>query len=372
MAAVFAVALQMPASECPVSSDPSYATTRERPVQVGGGAMTVAARERRYLDALRGPGGQVLRYRRVGSLEGSDARTILDRYDVSYDGLEKPVALYLDAYHYDDRLEAPSGFICALPIGLNPPPPDAFLAMDDLIGLAIEQGGAREFQPISVDADGSATHGIILDQFRIVAAAARHATLAGRPLDPTARVAEWSRAKTLVIAFPLRCEERSIEPTVVELVSGVQGAPLRRERDLIGGDALARLLPGLNLPAGTVAAAYLTEKPRPDDAVRIAYAGSACGTPSEITLPLRATAAKPLRTPPVALPADQPETDRLVRLQALIDFDGTARRVVYMGGPAGLTQAAIEGVRGWTAEPARINGAPVITPVTLQVKFERR
>jgi outer membrane biosynthesis protein TonB len=61
-----------------------------------------------------------------------------------------------------------------------------------------------------------------------------------------------------------------------------------------------------------------------------------------------------------------------VRLQALIDLDGTAQRVVFIGGPAALSGAAIDAVRSWTAEPARLNGAPIVTPVTLQVKFEPR
>jgi outer membrane biosynthesis protein TonB len=87
---------------------------------------------------------------------------------------------------------------------------------------------------------------------------------------------------------------------------------------------------------------------------------------------MQVTAAKPLNTPQPALPAGQASTDRPVRLQALIDLDGIARRIVYIGGPAVLADAAIDAVREWTAEPARLNGAPVITPVTLQVKFGPR
>jgi outer membrane biosynthesis protein TonB len=70
-----------------------------------------------------------------------------------------------------------------------------------------------------------------------------------------------------------------------------------------------------------------------------------------------------------ALPAGQAPTDRPVRLQALIDTDGRAQQVVYVGGPAALKDAAIAAVRRWEAQPARVNGAPVVTPVMLQVKF---
>lgn len=358
------------ASQCAIAEDAAYAFTREQPVQVGGGAMYLAARERRYLDALRGPAGEALRYRRTASLEGSDQRTILDRYEVTYDGLEKPVMLYVDGYHYDDAVKAPRGFTCAVPIALNPPPPDAFLAMDSLIGLAIEQGAVREVAPISLDADGSSRHGIILDQFRMIARAARSAASAGHPLDPKTRSPEITRAKTVVIAYPFQCDGRSVAPAAVDFIAA-QGASPRREGDYTTGETLGRLLPGMNLPAGALAATYLLEKPRPADSVRIVYPDGACGASNEITLQLTHSPARPLQTPSPTLPAGHPPTDRVVRLQALIDLEGATQRVVYQGGPATLTQSAIDGVRAWTAEPARINGAPVVTPVTLQVKFQR-
>lgn len=359
-------------SSCAVADDTSYAFTREQPVQVGGGAMYVAARERRFLDALRGPGGEAVRHRRTGSLQGSDERTILDRYELTYEGLEKPAVLYLDAYHYDDEIRAPKGFTCALPIALAPPPPDVFLAMEDLVALAIEQGATRDFPPIPIDADGSSQHGVILDQFRFIARLSRSAAQSGSPLDPKQRPAEIARPKTIVVAFPAECGGRTIGPISVDLVTGAQATPLRRDGESLGGEALARLLPGLNVPNGALAATYLLEKPRPNDSVRIVYPDGACGTSNEITLPLRTTPAKPLQTPQPTLPANQHSTDRPVRLQGLIDFEGVARRLVFQGGPAALGQAAIEAVQAWTSEPARINGAPVITPVAFQVKFERR
>jgi hypothetical protein len=71
---------QAPAASCGVSDEPAFATTKDHAVQVGSGAMSVAARERRYLDALRGPMGEVLQYKRTGSLRPEkDGRTILGR-----------------------------------------------------------------------------------------------------------------------------------------------------------------------------------------------------------------------------------------------------------------------------------------------------
>src|SRR5436190_826127 len=86
---------QAPGSSCGVSDDPAFAITRDHPVQVGGGGMS-ESRERRYLDVLRGPMGEVLRYKRTGSPRPeADGRTILDVYEVTYPGLDKPITFYL-------------------------------------------------------------------------------------------------------------------------------------------------------------------------------------------------------------------------------------------------------------------------------------
>src|SRR4051794_29209987 len=96
---------QAPASSCPVSDEPAFATDKEHAAQVGGGAMYAPARERRYLDALRGPMGEPLTYKRLGSAGlDTEGHTILDKYEVSHAGLAAPLVLYLDGYHYDDAL----------------------------------------------------------------------------------------------------------------------------------------------------------------------------------------------------------------------------------------------------------------------------
>ena len=69
-AVLLAALLRTQASQvppCPVAENDSYGYTREQPVQIGGSAMYAAARERRYLETLRGPEGQPLQYKRVGS-----------------------------------------------------------------------------------------------------------------------------------------------------------------------------------------------------------------------------------------------------------------------------------------------------------------
>lgn len=360
------LATQAPVSSCGVSDDPAFATTKGNAAQVGGGAMYAAARERRYLDALRGPGGEALQYRRRGSLPlDSEGRTILDEYEVSYQGLAQPASIFLDAYHFDDALVAPKGFVCAVPFGLAAPGPDPFLAMDAVRDLAIEQGSTKEFAPISVDADGSATHGILLDGFRLAARAARVAAQGGARLDVRNPPRELLRTRMVVVAYPIRCGDKDgVAPMSVDLVAAQAPAPVR-DGDLASGETLARLFPGMNLPAGTVAAVYPLDRPRVTDTLRITYAGPC----NEIVLPFKYNNGRALKAPPAPLPAGQPATERPVRVQAVIDLDGTIQKGVYSGGPAGLADAALAALRNWSAEPVRLNGAPLPTPVVLAVRF---
>jgi hypothetical protein len=360
---------QAPASACTTADEPAFATTKEHPVQVGGGAMYVAARERRYLDALRGPMGEPVQYKRTGSIPvDPEGRTILDRYEVSYPGLDKPLALFLDAYHFDEGLRAPKGFTCAVPFGLNAPGPDPMLASESAFELAVEQGAAKAFAPISLDADGSATHGVIFDRFRLLAHAAQAAAAAGQPIDVKQPPRELVRGM-VVVAHPARCGDKgSVPPASIEIVPA-QGAPPPRTGDLATGDALARLVPGVGFPDGSMGAAFALDHPRPTDSIRLSYPDGACGAAMAVLLPMKFASARPIDTPMPARPAGQAPTDRPVRLQALVDFDGRAQRIVYMGGPVALREAAIAAVRTWTAEPARLNGAPMVAPVTFQVKF---
>lgn len=372
-AALVLLLAQAPASACTTADEPEFALTREHPAQVGGGAMYAASRERRYLDALRGPAGETVQYRRTGSMPAQGDRiTFVDRYEVTYAGLETPIVLFLDAYHFDDGLRAPKGFTCAVPFGLGAPGPDPMLAQDHLIELAVEQGPAKPFAPISLDADGSAAHGVIFDRFRMMARAARAAAAAGRPIDPANPPRELIQTGTVIVAHPLRCGGKDpAAPAGIEIVAS-QGRPPQRAGELATGEALARLLPDASLPAGSMGAMYALDHPRAIDSIKVSYTPGGCGDARAVVLPLTFTNAKPLDTPMPALPAGQPATDRPIRLQAILDHDGVARRIVYIGGPPALAEAAMAAVRTWTAQPMRLNGAPLVTPVTFQVKFGSR
>jgi hypothetical protein len=106
------------ADSCPVSTDAAYGYTKDNPVKVGGDVFGGPARERAYLDHLRGPDGQAVTYERLGSMGHGD--TILDIYEIRYDGLADPIELYIDMYTFEEPL-APVGFTCAGPFPLQAP-----------------------------------------------------------------------------------------------------------------------------------------------------------------------------------------------------------------------------------------------------------
>jgi hypothetical protein len=167
---------------CAVAEDEKYAYMTEQPVQVGGSPVFGAARQRRYLDVLRGLEGQPVQYKRTGQSRAPDG-TILDVYEVTHAGLEKAVTLYLDWYHYN-MPKAPRGFTCAGPIGLGIPPASPFQEMDDVRTVAIGQGASHDFAPIPLASDAAPANGVIYDRFRIFALAARAAAAKESKLNP--------------------------------------------------------------------------------------------------------------------------------------------------------------------------------------------
>jgi hypothetical protein len=57
------------ASKCALSTDPTYGLTTDNPIKTGGGAMYLASREVKFLNALRGPAGEGVHFKRAGSME---------------------------------------------------------------------------------------------------------------------------------------------------------------------------------------------------------------------------------------------------------------------------------------------------------------
>ena len=354
-----------PAPLCEVSTDPQYGFSKERPIQVGGSPVYGAARQRRYLDALRGPEGQPVQYTRVGSAMGT-GDMLLDQYEVTYAGLEKPVLLFLDWYHFTDT-PAPRGFICGQAIGLGTPPPDPFMAREQIAALALEQGAVRRFDPIPMT-PGAPSSGWLFDPFRLLALAARGAAAVKAPMDPDRLPPELLRPRTAGLALPQPCGDRPVLPDAVVLVNAKGGvAPIAATVSQAGD--LARLLPGLEVPAGSTAAVWTMEGFGPGMSVKITYREPCAGGAAEVTLPIETTPARLLESPMPRRPAGDMSSTSWVVVQALIDHDGAFRRAVALGGPPALTKAALDAVATWKVEPPRVNGAPIVAPVVLRVGF---
>ena len=357
-----------PASACPVAVDKDYGRVATKSILIGGGAMYVAARERRYLDGLRGPGGEALTYARRGTTMARPNGSPIDAYEVTYQGLEKPITLYLDAYHFEEPM-APAGFVCA-ENRLGTPPIDAFLASDLAVTLAVQQGADREFAPISLDADGSATHGVAFDGFRLMARDARAAKAAGTPLDRTKLPAGFTQRGLVVVAYPLACGERIVAASSIEIVP-TQGAPVPKSGDFTTSEALAQALPGFTAKPGTIGAAFRLSTFRPVDTVRITYAGEVCtGGGTTVTLPVRMTGNRGVTMPQPTLAAGAAPAAPLW-LQVVVDLDGLLQLGSYLGGPETLLETGLATVRDWRAEPARINMSPVISDSIVLLRFQR-
>ena len=355
--------------QCETSTDERYGVATTTPVQVGGGAMYGPAREHRYLDALRGPEGQVVRYRRTGSLSAPDGDTILDAYETTYDGLEKPVTIYVDEYHFTDPV-APRGFTCGQPIGLGLPPPDPLEASTALLTTAIEQGSTRDFQPIALDGDGATAHGVAFDHFRLVARTARASAQSGVTLNPQTLPRAVAQPRTVVLAYPLSCDGRTVAPVSIDIVS-TQGAPPRKDGDYTRDARLGTLLPGVQAPASSLAATFVISTLRPFDTVQIGYGDGTCtGGDTKAILPVKFSDGRSIDTPSPTYPSGTPPTSLPLRLQVLVDFDGMLQHPVYIGGPASLSNAAMEAVRHWRFEPPRVNGAPIVGAAIVQVRFK--
>lgn len=89
----------------------TYGLSPENPIQIGGGPEGQEV----FLSTLRGPQGESLAWRRLGSCcvfetpNGIDGHGLLDMYEVLYEGQERSVILYLDMYD-SGPVAAPTGF----------------------------------------------------------------------------------------------------------------------------------------------------------------------------------------------------------------------------------------------------------------------
>ena len=97
-----------------ISTNKKYGYNKKKPIKTGS-----IEKEYHFLNALRGPNGEKVKYVRQGSCcpfrckSAAFGKGFLDVYQVSYEG-GKTVTLYLNGYEYED-LKCPVGFTYVTP-----------------------------------------------------------------------------------------------------------------------------------------------------------------------------------------------------------------------------------------------------------------
>jgi hypothetical protein len=97
------------------SEDKAYGYSASKPVMVGGKLSGTGENEKKFLNALSGPNGESLKYSKIesccpfktknGLFEDSGT---LDKYSITYEGLQKPLVLYINTFD-SDTLKVPEG-----------------------------------------------------------------------------------------------------------------------------------------------------------------------------------------------------------------------------------------------------------------------
>lgn len=349
-------------SACRASADETYGSTPDNPIKVGGGDAYMASRQVKYLSALRGPAGEGVHFKRGATVRAPDG-TLIDTYNVEISG-GKAIPMYIDGYHWADPM-APVGFLCGAAMNLAPPGPDPFETTQRQMTIAVGLG-AGDVSPISLDPDGSKLHGIVYDRPRLIGLAAKAALAAGIPLDPHALPREVAQPRLIVIAVPLPCGADTILPESLALTDSRGTQPPSSGK--AAGAGIANLATGIPPMPNAIAVAYSVPALIAGARVTVHYAAPCAGTqdvvlPVQITPPHVVTEAP---APPLAGKTAPADGARVV-LQLFVAPDGTALYPVFAGGAYEFTDAALESLKQWRFEPARVNGAPLIQPEQVMV-----
>lgn len=356
-----------PAGPCVIATEADYARTPGNPVRVGGSPLYGGARQRRYLESLRGPDGQPVKFTRLPAVDAPDGETLIDRYEVTYEGLAAPEILHLDWYHYTE-VRAPRGFVCGQAFSLGLPPPDPFMAADQLQRLALVEGGAADFAPTAIELGGGAA-GVAFDHFRLLSRAASSAHKAGNPFVAGDVPQGVARPHSVVVAYPQTCQGGTRPAGAIALEDQRGRTTAAESLETRAGD-IARLVPGLQVPAGAVAGVFGLDGPRAGLTVKVTYPDGCSGATEERTIDLTSSPAKLLESPMPSRPTGDAAVGTWIAVQAIVDHEGRFREATALGGQPELAQAAVDALSRWRAEPPRVNGAPLTSPVVLQVRFE--
>ena len=92
-----------------ISDDATYGYSEKNPIMIGGKTTEGARNQIRYFASLAGPNGETVRYARLGSCcryktENAlfGAYALLDKYQLTYEGLKEPLIFYISLYDEED------------------------------------------------------------------------------------------------------------------------------------------------------------------------------------------------------------------------------------------------------------------------------
>lgn len=351
-------------SACRVSDDPSYGFTPDNPIHVGGGAFYAASRSKRFLSSLRGPQGQGIHVKRLGSFEHTDD-ALLDLYQVEHAGSAHRI--YIDAYRWTEPV-APKGLLCGASIGLEPPPPDPFETHRQRIRLAARLSTSTPPIPL-FDETGANARGAIFDHARLIGRAVSSAAALGTSLDIEKLPAALAKPRFVVVAYPHKCDDGEFAQPESIQVRDAQGNSPRMVREA-RGVGIRDLVPDFNATAADLAVMYDVDLAIPGH-IEITYATACAAGLRAVTLPIKGEAGRITRRVTAERPVGvQAPVGAQVRVQLFFDFDGLPQFAEYAGGPGPLAQAALQAAAEFRADPPRVNGAPLLQVSTVSVGFE--
>jgi hypothetical protein len=267
----------------------------------------------------------------------------------------------------------------ALAIRPDAAPARSTQAAEDLvIRLAIDIAPDGDLEPISLEGPTGPLYSVY-DRFRLAAVAARHAWRSGKPLDPARPPKALLEPRTLILGFARtpRGDELT-PPRSIEIVRRTGRAERLARLD---ADRLAALLPGVDIPAQTLAVLFDVPALQPTDRVHVVFnsTGEAlqsrgvASVPGQLAGPVALTAPKPIATPPAAAPPGVvvPAAGAVVRVEGVLDLAGRVRYARAIDGPAELRPHAVAAVERWRYEPARMFTAPIPLVMRVDVAFGR-
>lgn len=99
-----------------ISTNPKYGYDKDYPINVFFNTSAWdEVNQKRFLDALAGPNGETITYKRIGiccpfpSKNVNTGGAFLDTYEIIYEGIKTPIVLYINKYE-KGFLMAPVGF----------------------------------------------------------------------------------------------------------------------------------------------------------------------------------------------------------------------------------------------------------------------